>query len=63
MSKEGSLDAMGWVDPEAKPVSICEGLKLRQQGKTLRVKAAASDFTLRGGEAPSGSALAGLIKG
>ena len=63
VSKEGSLDAMGWVDPEAKPVSICEGLKLRQQGKTLRVKAAASDFTLRGGEAPSGSALAGLIKG
>ncbi len=63
VSKEGSLDAMGWVDPEAKPVSICEGLTLRQQGKTLRVKAAASDFTLRGGEAPSGSALAGLIKG
>ena len=63
VSKEGALDAMGWVDPEAKPVSICEGLKLRQQGQTLRVEAAASDFTLRGGEAPSGNATAGLIKG
>ena len=62
-SKEGTAEAMGWVDPEAEPVSLCEAFQRRQQGKSLRIPAAASDFRLKPAEAPSGSAAAGLIRG
>lgn len=63
LSSEGTPDAMGWVDPDAKPVPLCEGFQLRQQGKSLRIPAAASDFRLMPAQAPSGSALAGLLRG
>ena len=63
LSKEGTPDAMGWVDPDAKPVPLCKGFQMRQQGKSLRIPAAASDFRLQPGQAPSGSAMAGLIRG
>ena len=61
VSQEGTKDPMGWVDPDAKPVSICEGLKRRRDGQSLRLKAAASDFRLRAGQAPSGDAVVGLL--
>ena len=63
LSEEGTPDAMAWVDPDAKPVPLCKGFQMRQQGKSLRIPAAASDFRLQPGLAPSGSALAGLIRG
>ena len=63
LSKEGTPDAMGWIDPDAKPVPLCKGLEMRLQGKKLRIPAAASDFRLQPGQAPSGSAMAGLIRG
>ena len=61
LSQEGLPDGMGWVDPDATPVALCEGFKRRQQGQPLRLKAAASDFRLRAGDSPSGTALAGLL--
>ena len=61
VSKDGIQDTMAWVDPEADPVPLCEGLKRRRQGQSLRIKAAASDFRLKGGRPPSGVASAALL--
>ena len=62
-SDEGVRDPMGWVDPDEAPISLCEALKRRRQGESLRLEAAASDFRLRGGATPSGKASAGILKG
>ena len=62
-SDEGGRDPMGWVDPDAAPISLCDALKRRRQGQSLLLEAAASDFRLRGGATPSGKASAGILKG
>ena len=60
-SKEGTTDAMGWIDPDGEFVDICQGLKQRRKREKVRVKSAASDFRLQSGHVPSGQAKAIVI--
>ena len=63
LSAEGSIDAMGWLDPDQKEaLPICQALDQRRRGERLRLKAVASDSRFRAGQAPSGQAMAGLIE-
>jgi len=63
LADDGSIDAMGWLDPDQKEaVPICEALDQRRRGEHLRLQAAASDARFRAGQAPSGQAMAGLIE-
>ena len=61
VSDDGLPDPMGWVSPDQDAVDLCSALRQRQRGEALRLKAAASDFRLRGGMTPSGQAAAGLL--
>ena len=58
---EGEAQPLGWIDPAAASVGLCEALHQRQLGQSLRVKAAASDFRLQGGRTPSGEASAKVL--
>ena len=60
-SQEGTIDAMGWVDPDAEPVEICQGLEQRRRREKVRLKSAGSDFRLQPGRAPSGQAAVALF--
>ena len=61
ISSEGRLDSLGWLDPGAEVVPICTAISLRKQGESVRPEAAASDFALRSGQAPSGEAEVRLL--
>ena len=63
LADDGSIDAMGWLDPDQKEaVPICEAFDQRRSGERLRLQAVASDSRFRAGQAPSGQAMAGLIE-
>ena len=62
LSVEGQRDAMGWIDPEASAVPLCDAFVRRRQGDGLRLEAAASDFRLRSGTTPSGEASVLLLE-
>ena len=59
--RELRMPWVGWI--QMPNPFLSEGFQLRQQGKSLRIPAAASDFRLMPAQAPSGSALAGLLRG
>lgn len=59
---DGAPDPMGWIDPDAPSVSVCEALQQRRAGQPLRLSSAASDARLRAGMTPSGNAQAGLLR-
>ena len=61
VSDDGLPDPLAWVNPDQDAVDLCAALRQRQRGESLRLKAAASDFRLRGGMTPSGQAAAGLL--
>ena len=61
VSDDGLPNPMGWVSPDQDAVELCSALRQRRRGESLRLKAAASDFRLRGGMSPSGQAAAGLL--
>ena len=60
-SAEGDAQPLGWIDAMASPVTLCTALDLRHRGQSFRVKAAASDFRLKGGRTPSGRASAKVL--
>ena len=55
-------EPMAWIDPDAEPMPLCEALRQRQAGQTLKIPSAASDFRLRAGYAPGGIAEAALVE-
>ena len=55
-------EPMAWIDPDAEPMPLCEALRQRQAGETLKIPSAASDFRLRAGHAPGGTAEAALVE-
>ena len=61
ISSEGRLDPLGWIDPAAEVVPICKAISLREKGESVRPEAAASDFALRSGQAPSGEAAVKVL--
>ncbi len=54
LSAERTADPFGWVDPESEPQPLCKALRLRADGKPVRLEGAASSFDLRPGQSPSG---------
>ena len=62
VSDDGLPNPMGWVSPDQDAVELCSALRQRRRGESLRLKAAASDFRLRGGMSPSGQAAAGSLR-
>ncbi|MED5468753.1 MAG: amino acid ABC transporter substrate-binding protein [Cyanobacteriota bacterium] len=56
-SAEGSADPLGWVDAESEPQPLCKALRLRLEGKQVRLEGAASSFALRAGQTPSGTTV------
>lgn len=54
---------MGWLDPDQKEaVPICQAFDQRRRGESMRLKAVANNSRFRAGQAPSGQAMAVLIK-
>ncbi len=54
-------DPLRWINPDAEPIPLCEAFQQRLSGDGLRIPSAASDFRLRPGLAPGGTAKAGLL--
>ncbi|MGB1416566.1 MAG: amino acid ABC transporter substrate-binding protein [Synechococcus sp.] len=56
-------DPLSWIDPDAEPMPLCEAFSRRQASDSegLRIPSAASDFRLRPGLPPGGTAQAGLV--
>ena len=62
ISAEGRRVAMGWVDPDARLVPLCDAFTSRRRGESFRPVAAASDARFRPGQTPSGEATAHLLQ-
>ena len=62
ISDEGRRVAMGWVDPDAPLVPLCDAFASRRQGEAFRPESAASDSRFRPGQTPSGEATAHLLQ-
>ncbi|QEY31367.1 hypothetical protein EVJ50_02960 [Synechococcus sp. RSCCF101] len=54
MADPGSLDPSDWLDPEATPVPLCEGLRLRAEQQRIRPNGASSEMNMRPGRPPDG---------
>jgi neutral amino acid transport system substrate-binding protein len=61
VSSEGSRDPLGWIDPEASPLPLCEAIVRRRAGQAVRLEGVSSGLDLRPAQAPSGEALTRLI--
>jgi len=61
VSSEGTRDPLGWMDPEASPLPLCEAIARRRAGQAVRLEGVNSGLDLRPAQAPSGEALTRLI--
>jgi len=63
VSAEGSRDPLGWLDHDQEPTSMCDAVKARLDGRSVRLQGAASDLSRRPGQPPSGVAVTRLMPG
>ena len=63
VSSEGTRDPLGWLDPDQEPTSMCDAVKARLDGRSVRLQGAASDLSRRPGQPPSGAAVTRLMSG
>ena len=61
LASDGRRDPLGWLDPSAEPQELCGAIAQRRSGQATRLRGVASDFALRPGQAPSGTAKVRLV--